>query len=121
MYSVHQDATLIPLTFESPLYTLNGKNLPAINISASKDAKGLTHLSLVNIDSKKENKIEIDLKELGIKNVTGTIITSTKLQDHNTFDNPTKIQPVIFNGFEIKKGKLEIVTPPFSVVTLEGK
>ena len=121
MYNVHQDATLIPITFESPLYTLNGKNLPAINISASKDAKGLTHISLVNIDSKKENKIEIDIKELGIKNVSGTIIASKTLQDHNTFDNPTKIQPVVFKGFEIKKGKLEITIPAFSVVVLEAK
>lgn len=121
MYNVHQDATLIPLSFESPSYTFNGKNLPAINISASKDAKGLTHISLVNIDSKKENKIEIDIKELGIKNVSGTIIASKTLQDHNTFDNPTKIQPALFKGFEIKKGKLEITIPAFSVVVLEAK
>ena len=82
---------------------------------------GLTHISLVNIDSKKENKIEIDIKELGIKNVSGTIIASKTLQDHNTFDNPTKIQPAVFKGFEIKKGKLEITIPAFSVVVLEAK
>ncbi len=56
MYAVHQDAKLIPLTFESPLYTFNDKSLPAINVSASKDAKGLTHISLVNVDSKKQTK-----------------------------------------------------------------
>ena len=121
MYSVHQDAKLLPLTINSPLYTFNGETLPALSASASKDKNGLVHISLVNIDSKKENKIEIDINELGIKNVSGTIITSAKLQDHNTFDKPTKIQPAIFKGFEIKKGKLEIVIPPFSVITLEGK
>jgi alpha-N-arabinofuranosidase len=121
MYSVHQDAKLLPLTINSPLYTFNGETLPALSASASKDKNGLVHISLVNIDSKKENKIEIDINELGIKNVSGTIITSAKLQDHNTFDKPTKIQQVIFKGFEIKKGKLEIVIPPFSVVVLEAK
>jgi alpha-N-arabinofuranosidase len=121
MYSVHQDAKLLPLTINSPLYTFNGETLPALSASASKDKNGLVHVSLVNIDSKKENKIEIDINELGIKNVSGTIITSKKLQDHNTFDNPTKIQQTTFKGFEIKKGKLEIILPPFSVVTLEGK
>lgn len=121
MYNVHQDAKLLPLTLNSPLYTYNGETLPALSASASKDKNGVVHISLVNVDSKKENKIEIDLKELEIKNVSGTIITSTKLQDHNTFDNPTKILPKALKGFEIKKGKLEIVIPPFSVVTLEGK
>lgn len=121
MYSVHQDAKLLPITINSPLYTYNGETLPALSASASKDKNGLVHISLVNIDSKKENKIEIDIKELGIKNISGTILASSKLQDHNTFDNPTKIQPAVFKGFEIKKGKLEIIIPPFSVIVLEGK
>ncbi len=121
MYSVHQDAKLLPVKFDSPLYELNGKTLPAISVSASKDANGLTHISLVNIDANKENKVEIDLNELGIKNATGTILTSKKLQDYNSFDNPTKIHPIDYKGFRIKKGKLIITVPPFSVVMIEGK
>ncbi len=121
MYSVHQDAKLLPVTINSPLYTFNGETLPALSVSASKDKNGLVHISLVNVDSKKENTVEIDLNALVIKSVSGIIVTSSKLQDHNTFDNPTKIQPVVFKGFQIKKGKLEVVIPPFSVVTLEGK
>lgn len=121
MYSVHQDAKLLPISIKSPLYSHNGESLPALSASASKDKNGLIHISLVNIDAKKEHKIEIDLKELGIKNVTGTILASTKLQDHNTFDNPTKIKPAVFKGFETKKGKLEITIPAFSVVVLETK
>ncbi|MFV8335007.1 alpha-N-arabinofuranosidase [Flavobacterium sp. RSP29] len=121
MYSVHQDAKLLPITIKSPLYSHNGETLPALSASASKDKNGLIHISLVNIDAKKEHKIEIDMQELGIKNVTGTILASPKLQDHNTFDNPTKIQPAVFKGFETKKGKLEITIPAFSVVVLETK
>lgn len=121
MYSVHQDAKLLPITIKSPLYTHNGETLPALSASASKDKNGLIHISLVNIDAKKEHKIEIDMQELGIKNVTGTILASPKLQDHNSFDNPTKIKPAVFKGFETKKGKLEITIPAFSVVVLETK
>ena len=121
MYTVHHDAQLLPMTINSPLYTYNGQTLPALSASASKDKSGLVHVSLVNIDSKKENKIEIDIKELGVKNVTATILTSPKLQDHNSFDNPSKIKPTVYKGFEIKKGKLEITIPAFSVVVLEAK
>lgn len=121
LYSVHQDALQLPITIKSPLYTYNGESLPALSASASKDKKGLTHISLVNVDSKKENTVEIDLNEIGIKAVTGMIITSSKLQDFNSFDNPTKIQPVAFKGFDVKKGKLTVNVPPFSVIMLEGK
>lgn len=121
LYSVHQDAQQLPITIKSPLYTFSGETLPALSASASKDKKGLVHISLVNIDSKKENAVEIDLTEIGIKSVSGLIIGSSKLQDFNSFDNPTKIQPVAFKGFEIKKGKLTVNVPPFSVIMLEGK
>jgi alpha-N-arabinofuranosidase len=121
LYSVHQDAQLLPITIKSPLYTYNGETLPALSASASKDKKGLVHISLVNIDSKKENTVEIDLNELGIKTASAMIIGSSKLQDFNSFDNPTKIQPVAFKGFDIKKGKLTVTVPPFSVIMLEGK
>ncbi|MDZ4331253.1 MAG: alpha-L-arabinofuranosidase C-terminal domain-containing protein, partial [Flavobacterium sp.] len=80
MYTVHHDAQLLPMTINSPSYTYNGEKLPALSASASKDKNGLIHISLVNIDSKKDHKIEIDMQELGIKNVTGTILASPKLQ-----------------------------------------
>ncbi len=121
MYAVHQDAKLLPVSFQSPLYTFEGKTLPAVSASASKDKNNAVHISLVNIDAKKTNKIEIDVKDLGIKNFTGMIITSSKLQDYNSFENPNKIVPTVFKGFENKKGKLEITIPPFSVIVLEGK
>jgi alpha-N-arabinofuranosidase len=121
LYSVHQDAQLLPITLKSPLYSFNGETLPALSASASRDKKGLTHISLVNVDAKKENTVEIDINELGIKTASGMIIGSSKLQEFNSFDNPTKIQPVAFKGFEIKKGKLTVTVPPFSVIMLEGK
>ncbi len=121
MYAVHQNAQLIPLDFNSSKYTYNGQSLPAVTVSASKDKNATVHISLTNIDTKNKNKIEIDLKELGVKNFTGKIITSEKLQNYNSFDNPNKIVPVDFKNFENKKGKLEITIPPFSVVVLEGR
>ena len=121
MYTAHHDAKLLPLTFESPSYIYNEESLPAISASASKDKNGLVHISLVNIDSKNENKIVIDIAKLGVKNFSGSILTASKLQDHNTFDNPNKIKPTVFKAFQHKKGKLEITLPPFSVVMMEGE
>lgn len=121
MYNVHQDAQLIPLKIESPKYIFDKKELPAVSVSASKDKANLTHISIVNIDLKNENKIKIDLKELGIKDIKGYVLSSSKVQDYNTFEDPNKIVPVVFNKFSIKGDKLEVTIPPFSVVVLEGK
>ncbi|PIB30561.1 alpha-N-arabinofuranosidase [Maribacter sp. 4G9] len=120
MYKVHQDAKLIPLSFESPDYTYEGESLPAINASASIDDAGKMHVSIVNIDAHKKNTVTIDLNALGIKKITGEILMSDKLQDHNTFDNPNKIEPKEYKGFTFKKGVLEVELPPFSVIVLEG-
>ena len=121
MYNVHQDAELIPITFESPDYEFNGETLPAISISASEDKNGFKHFSLVNIDSNKENEVEIDLAGLNINDITAEILTSDKLQDHNTFDNPNNITPDAFKDFKLKKEKLTVTLPPFSVVVIKGK
>lgn len=121
MYAVHQDAKLIPVSYESPDYEFNGEKLPAISVSASKGNDGKTHVSLVNIDSKKEIEVEIDVEKLALNGVTGEILQSDKLQDHNTFDNPNKVTTSKFKDFKLKKGKLIVSLPPFSVVVLEGK
>lgn len=121
MYNVHQDAQLIPIELNTPDYEFNGEKLPAISASASKDKDGLIHISLINIDASKTNTVSIDLNGVQVKSVSGDILTSSTLQDHNTFDNPEKIIPKSFKDFKLKKGVLEISIPPFSVVVLEGK
>ncbi|KAA3622276.1 MAG: alpha-N-arabinofuranosidase [Bacteroidetes bacterium] len=120
MYNVHQEAKLIPTKLESPKYSYEGESLPALSLSASQDKQGKVHFSFVNIDAHKTHTIELDLSGLDIKKVTGKILRSDKLQDHNSFDNPDKVKPSAFKDFGLKSGRLLISVPPFSVVVLEG-
>jgi alpha-N-arabinofuranosidase len=119
MYAVHQDATLIPLQFNSPEFTLNGESLPAISASASIDDEGKVHYTIVNIDSQKSHKIELDNIPVKVKNINAQILTSDKLQDHNTFDDPDNVVTKAFKDFKIKKDKIVLDLPPFSVISLE--
>jgi alpha-N-arabinofuranosidase len=121
MYNVHQDALMLPLTVTSNDYSLGEKKLKAISSSASKDKNGIVHISLVNIDAGKEQEVTIDLEGLSAKSVTGRILRSGKLQDHNTFDNPDKIKPVVFTNVTLNGTSLSTKIPPFSVVVLEIK
>jgi alpha-L-arabinofuranosidase len=121
MFNVHQDATMLPLTITSNDYVFNNQKLKAISASASKDANGVMHISLVNIDAKKEQEITLDLRGSKFSNVTGRILTSPKIQDHNTFDNPEKVKPANFKGITMNGNTLKGKLPPFSVVVLELK
>jgi alpha-N-arabinofuranosidase len=121
MYNVHQDATLLPLNVQSNTYQLGSEKLPAVSLSASRDSLGRTHISLTNIDATKAQTVSIDLKGLSTKAVEGRILTSAKLQDHNTFTQPDKIKPAAFKDATIKGGQLNVTLPPFSVAVLELK
>ncbi len=121
MYNVHQDATLLPVDFTSASYTFENEKLPAISLSASKNSSGVVHLSIVNIDSKNSRSVDLNIRGSEFKSITGTILTSSKVQDHNTFEQPNKVAPVDFKGIKNTKGQLKVEIPPFSVVVLELK
>jgi alpha-N-arabinofuranosidase len=90
-------------------------------VSASKDKNGIIHISLVNIDAVKAQAVTVKLDDVKTSSVTGRILTAAKLQDHNTFEQPEKIKPVIFNGTKLAGGLLQVTLPPFSVVVLALK
>ena len=121
MYNVHQDATMIPLDVKSNKYILEKDTLTAVWASASKDKKGLTHISLVNIDAKKPQTVTINVTGANYSSVTGRILTSDKLQNYNSFENPNKIVPGTYTGAKLSGANLSLTIPPFSVVVLELK
>jgi len=121
MYNVHQDATLLPVSVTSNKYILDKDTLNAISVSASKDKNGVTHVSLVNIDAAKTQTVSININGANYKTVTGRILTSDKLQNYNSFENPNKIVPAVFKGAQLNGSKLNLTIPPFSVVVLELK
>jgi alpha-N-arabinofuranosidase len=119
LYKVHQDATLLPVTFSGNKYELNGKKIDAVSVSASKDASGKIHITLVNIDLNKEQSIETELRGLTAKRVSGQVLTSPNITDHNTFDKPNTLSVKEFKGAKLSKGTLSVVLPAKSVVLLE--
>ncbi|TSD63471.1 alpha-N-arabinofuranosidase [Inquilinus sp. KBS0705] len=119
MYKVHQDAKYLNIKLNSPDYEVDGKSIPAVNASASQDAAGKVHISLVNLDLNKSVTISTALKDIKWTNVKGEILTSAQITDINTFDQPNKLQLHSFNGAKKDGDKLTVVVPAKSVVTLE--
>ncbi len=119
MYKVHHDATMLPLSFESPAYNFGDDSLLAVSISASKDRDGIIHLSLVNIDPENSLPLSIDLRGSDEKRVKGTILTSERMNSYNTFENSREVMPAEFKDAKVQKGRVELTLPARSVVVLE--
>ena len=119
MYNVHQDAELIPIHITSNDFVLNNTKIPALSVSASKDQSGKIHISLTNIDNINGQSVDIDLKDFDAKKITGRILTSPDVHDHNTFENPVKVEPKTFSDFTITGENLKVNMPPISVIVLE--
>ncbi len=126
MYSVQQDATFLPLdiTCESLILT-NAPNvhekceIPMVSGTASKDANGVLHISLSNVDLENSQEVTISLQGVEATKAVGTILTCADITDHNTFENPSKVAPVALKDISIKNNLLKITLPTKSIVTLE--
>jgi alpha-N-arabinofuranosidase len=119
MYSVHQDARRLPVTVHSALYTAGRDTLPSISASASQDATGAIHVSLVNIDAANTHDVAIEFSGKMPAFADGRLLSSGSIRDHNTFDQPYKVQPVKFSDAHIHGNTLTVTLPACSVVVLE--
>ncbi len=89
-----------------------------IDAGASRNDRGTIHISLVNIDPRASSEVTIDLQGSEVSKVSGRILTSEGLADHNTFDRPDNILPAPFDGAAFKEGQLRVTLPAKSVVVL---
>lgn len=121
MYKVHQDARSLAVSVASADYEYKGKKLQALSASASTDSLGVTHISLVNIDAHKKQNISLKIAGKKFNSIEGRILTSGKLQDVNSFENPGNISPKRFKGAFLSNGIANVELPPFSVVVLTLK
>jgi alpha-N-arabinofuranosidase len=119
LYKVHQDATLLPVSITSSKYELNGRQIDAVDVSASKDATGKIHITLVNIDPNKPQNIDTELRGVTVKKVSGKILTAAKINAHNTFESPNSVGVKDFKDAKLSGGKLTVNLPAKSVVMLE--
>jgi alpha-L-arabinofuranosidase len=119
LYKVHQDAVLLPITLASEEYSLDGKSIPAVSATASVDAHGVVHISLVNVNPEKQISVRCTVNTIAAKTITGKILTSAHMQDHNTFDHPENVTIREFTPFTTEGNVLRVDLPSKSVVVLE--
>jgi alpha-N-arabinofuranosidase len=119
MFKVHQNAKLVPSSLTCQNYTFEGKSVPGLSASASKDSKGRVHVTVANLDPKSSSDLTIDLGTDKTAEVSGEVITATAMNDFNDFGTAPKVAPVKFNQFKRDGNRLLVTLPAKSVVALE--
>jgi alpha-N-arabinofuranosidase len=118
MYKVHQGATTLKFELTAPDYAFGNDKVPAVSASASRDAAGKIHLSLVNTNPHAAVTVDCALAGTTAKSATGRILTAPSMNAHNTFAAPDTVKPQPFSGATIAAGKLTVTLPAMSVVVL---
>ena len=119
MYSVHQDAVLLPVDLQGASYSNGERSIPALSVTASRDREGKIHVSVANLDPSKAQNLRCELKGMAGANVTGEIITASAMNAYNDFGKPETVNVKPFSGAQLQNGILTAVLPAKSVVTLE--
>ena len=120
MLSVHQGATSLPLAISTPyLLTHTDAKIPNVSASASRDAAGRIHLSLVNTDPEHPAQLSCTFSGASPRPPTGRVLTAGSVTAHNTFEKPGSVAPKPFDGASLSGNVLSVELPPMSVVVLE--
>lgn len=116
MYKVHQDATMLPSGVSCEK---TPKDIPAVSVSASRDATGKIHVSFVNVSLDKEADVECNIfSDRELKATGGQILTSEDIHAHNTFDAPETVKNEQFSSYKVKGNKVSLKLPAKSIVTI---
>ena len=121
MYMAHQGAQALRAEFSAPdvRYTYDGKQQTLWGLNGSASRKGNTvTVTMVNSDLAAPKQTHIRLHSLTLKQATGTVLTSSDIHAHNTFDQPNEVHPTPLQA-EINGDIVNVNLPPASVAKVE--
>ncbi len=121
MFTVHHDASLLPVELQCPDYQFGNDKIPSVSVSASKDKAGVIHLTLCNLNPNEAVGVSAQLAGANAGAITGRVLTPTAMNAHNTYDRPEVVKPAAFNGAKLVEGGFNATLPAKSVVVLELK
>jgi alpha-N-arabinofuranosidase len=119
MYSVHQDATMVPLDVQSETYAHAGSSVPALSASASVDVAGRQHLSLSNANPHTDMPVQVVVRGMRLSGAKGRLLQGDRIAAHNTFEQPHAVAPRALTEVAIGADALQVMLPKRSVAVIE--
>ena len=121
MYAAHQGGQALRAEFSAPDVQYARDDKPArfwgLNGSASRKGQTVT-LTIVNSDVSKTIETQIALRGSTVTRASGTVLASSDMHAHNTFDQPNAVMPTNL-PVALGGGLLNVSIPPASVARLD--
>lgn len=117
LFSVHQDSDLLESHLTAAPWQTELGELPGLQESASMDAEGKVHVTLVNPSLDDGRDVLIDLQGMEIKAVSGRILTGA-MDAYNSFEAPHAVADQPYDGCKRTSDGLTALVPPCSIVQL---
>ena len=118
MYKPFQDATSLPMEIKTGTYKYGKWSVPQVSASAARAKNGSIVIGLANLDPHNAAVVSAVIAGASAGQVNGEVLTAEAMDAHNTFDNPSLIHPVAFDGAKISGNRLSVTLPAKSVVVL---
>ena len=120
MYRVHQDATMLPVKLDCENYALDSRSIPGISASASRNADGLIHITMTNLNPEKAAQLTCELSGTDRRSVKkGEIISADKMNARNDFGKPEQVSLKAFSAVKMEKNMLKVDLPAKSIIMVE--
>jgi alpha-L-arabinofuranosidase len=118
MYKVHREATTLPVELSAPRYALGKGTLPTLHASASRDAHGVVHLSIVNLEPNRAAELSLKLVGAPARKVSGRTLTAPSMTALNDFGAAPRVAPVPFTGIRVQGEEVTLSLPSKSVTVV---
>jgi alpha-N-arabinofuranosidase len=117
MYVPFQDATLVPVTYDSGEYREGDITLPRIDAIAARGTDGHLWLAVTNLHATDPADAELAIPGTSVKTVAGETLTAPAVDTVNTFAAPNAVAPRTADA-SARGGKVVLKLPARSVTVV---
>ena len=121
LYQSFQGAAAVPVKVVSPEYRSGESGMPAVDVTAARDATGSLHVGIVNVDPNKSARLALDLLGIAGRRIDGQLLTASRMDARNSLDGRQEVAPVPFKGAQWQGRQLQVTVPAKAVVRLTLK
>jgi alpha-N-arabinofuranosidase len=115
LYKVHQGATQIPVDIGTPDYVEGASRMPQVSVSASRDAGGVLHLSIVNLHPDRAAPVAATIAGAIGRTASAETLTAARIDTRIEFGKADPFVPVRLDGVRLADERLALTVPARSV------
>jgi alpha-N-arabinofuranosidase len=118
LYQPFQGAQALRVNVTSPDYGSGDTRIPALDVTAARDAAGAVQIGIVNVDPKQEAEVDLELAGVPGRGIEGQVLTAPSMDSRNSLGARPAVVPAPFKAARWSGGKLRVTVPAKSVVRL---